>query len=145
SSQITSGDYDIIDCYGLDGKDEFVYYSSAKNGAINKSVHRIKTDGSAEALLSAAIGTTDADFSAGMNYFVKTYSLANVPPVFTLCDNTGKEIAVLENNFQLLETLSDYTLSTKEFLEFNGAEGKLNAWIIKPTNFDPTKKYPVYM
>lgn len=145
SMQITSGDYDIIDCYGIDNNDTYVYYSSAKSGAINKSLHRIKLDGTDEVLLSEAEGTTDADFSTGMNYFVKTYSLANVPPVFTLCDNTGQEIAVLENNFQLLQTLSDYDLSTKEFVEFNGAEGKLNGWIIKPTDFDPTKKYPVYM
>lgn len=143
--QITKGEYDVIECYGIDKNNEFIYYSSAKNGAINKTVHKIKLNGSGEELLSTAEGTTDAEFSEGMNYFVKTYSSANVPPVFTLCNNKGEEIIVLENNFQLLQTLSNYKLAQKEFLTFEGAEIPLNGWIIKPADFDPNKKYPVYM
>jgi dipeptidyl-peptidase-4 len=62
-----------------------------------------------------------------------------------LCDNTGKEISVLENNSELNETLSDYTISNKEFVKFKGHSEELNGWMIKPTNFDPSKKYPVYI
>ncbi len=144
NKQITKGEYDVIECYGIDYANEYIYYSSAKNGAINKTLHRIKRDGSNELLISENEGTSDAEFSNGMNYFVKTYSTANVPPVFTLCNNQGGEISVLENNFNLLQTLSNYNLSSKEFLTFEGAEIPLNGWMIKPTNFDPSKKYPVY-
>ncbi len=143
--QITSGEYDVIEFYGIDQNNEFIYYSSAKNGAINKTLHKIKLNRSSEMIISEAEGTSDAEFSEGMNYFVKTHSSANVPPVYTLCNNKGEEIMVLENNFQLLQTLSNYKLAQKEFLTFEGAEIPLNGWIMKPANFDPSKKYPVYM
>lgn len=145
SKQISTGSYDVIDLYGINESEGYVYYSSSKFGAINKSVHKIKLDGSGEELLSERFGTTDAEFSEGMKYFVKTFSTANIPPVYTLCKNNGSEIAVMENNFELIERLSAYQLSEKEFLNFEGAQMPLNGWMIKPHNFDPNKKYPVYM
>ena len=52
---------------------------------------------------------------------------------------------VLEDNKVLKEKLQTYKLSPKEFFTIKGAEMDLNAWMIKPVNFDPSKKYPVYM
>jgi dipeptidyl-peptidase-4 len=62
-----------------------------------------------------------------------------------LCDKTGKELIVLEDNASLREKLTKLNLPSKEFLQVKGADGTLlNAWMIKPANFDPNKKYPVY-
>ena len=41
--------------------------------------------------------------------------------------------------------LSRYNLSDKNFVTFKGHEIELNGWMIKPPNFDPSKKYPVYI
>ena len=144
-SQVTKGNWDVIEFLGINEESGTIYYTSAEYGAIHKSVHSIQIDGSNQQCISSKKGHNDAEFSSGMKYFIKTYSSANVPPVFTLCDHTGKEIAVLENNFDLLQTLSEYKLSEKEFVEFKGAEKTLNGWMIKPVDFDPTKKYPVYI
>jgi dipeptidyl-peptidase-4 len=62
-----------------------------------------------------------------------------------LCSNDGKEISVLESNAKLNGVLANYKLSTKEFVKFHSGETELNGWMIKPTDFDPTKKYPVFM
>lgn len=145
STQITNGEWDVIQFLGIDESKSMIYYTSAEEGAIYKTIYKIKIDGSGKKRISSATGTSDADFSNGMKYFIKTYSNANTPPVYSLCDNNGKEIKVLEDNSRLNKTLSQYELSTKEFVTFKGAEIELNGWIIKPTNFDPTKKYPVYM
>jgi dipeptidyl-peptidase-4 len=76
---------------------------------------------------------------------VKTYSNANTPPVYTLCDNSGKELSVLEDNIALRTKLSTFNLSKKEFVTFKSGETTLNGWMIKPVNFNPQFKYPVYI
>lgn len=145
SKQITTGNWDVIEFLGIDEDANMIYYTSAEKGAIHKGIYKIGLDGSNKTSLSLEEGHNDAEFSNGMKYFIKTYSNANTPPVFSLCDNTGKEISVLENNFALKERLSEYTLATKEFVKFKGHELELNGWMMKPANFDPNKKYPVYI
>ncbi|MDX2360382.1 MAG: S9 family peptidase [Crocinitomicaceae bacterium] len=145
STQITSGEWDVIELLGIDDKNTTIYYSSAENGAIHKSIYRIGIKGTKKKLISSATGYNDADFSNGMKYFVKTYSNANTPNVFTLCDNSGRELSVLEDNSSLAKKLDGYKLGMKEFITFKGHETELNGWIIKPVDFDPSKKYPVYI
>lgn len=145
SRQITSGNWDVIEFLGIDEDANKVYYSSAEKGAIHKGIYKIGLDGSGKTSISSEEGHNDAEFSNGMKYFIKTYSNANTPPVFSLCDNTGKEISVLEDNAQLNKTLSEYTISKKEFVSFKGHSEQLNGWMIKPANFDSSKKYPVYI
>lgn len=145
STQVTSGDWDVIEFLGVDEKKKMVYYSSAEAGAIHKGIYKIKLNGKGKKAISSETGSNDAEFSNGMKYFIKTYSSANTPDVYSLCDNSGKEITVLEDNADLKNRLATYTLSKKEFVKFKGHELELNGWMIKPANFDPNKKYPVYM
>lgn len=144
-TQITTGDWDVIDFLGIDDKNTTIYYTSAENGAINKSIYKIGINGKKKQLISSSEGTNDADFSNGMKYFIKTYSDANTPPVFTLCDNNGKELTILESNYELKSTIEKYNFAKKEFVTFKGHAEKLNGWMIKPKDFDPSKKYPVYI
>ncbi|MCJ8290508.1 MAG: S9 family peptidase [Crocinitomicaceae bacterium] len=145
STQITTGNWDVIEFMGIDEDANMIYYSSAEKGAIHKGIYKIGLDGSKKSSLSSEEGNNGAKFSNGMKYFIKTYSNANTPPVFSLCDNTGKEISILEDNAKLNETLTNYTISKKEFVLFKGHSEELNGWMIKPPNFDPSKKYPVYV
>jgi len=144
SRAVTSGNWDVIECLGIDAKN-MVYYTSAETGALHQTIHKIRLDGKKKQCLSAGTGTSEASFSNGMKYFIKTYSTANTAPVYSLCDNEGKEITVMEDNSRLMESLEDYNLSTKEFITFKGHEVALNGWMMKPKDFDPTKKYPVYI
>lgn len=79
-----------------------------------------------------------------MKYYVHSWSNANTPPVYTLMKANGETIAILEDNEILQFLMKEYGFQTKEFFEIQGAAMKLNAWMIKPANFDPSKKYPVY-
>jgi dipeptidyl-peptidase-4 len=144
-TQITTGDWDVIEFLGIDDKNTTIYYSSAENGAINKCIYKIDLTGKKKTLLSAKSGSNNAEFSNGMNYFIKTYSDANTPPIYTLCNNSGKELTVLENNAGLKATIEKYKFAKKEFITFKGHTEELNGWMIKPPNFDPSKKYPVYI
>jgi len=145
SQQVTKGEWDVIEFLGIDEKSNTIYYTSAESGPIYKGIYKIDLKGKKKKLISSDKGYNDADFSSGMKYFVKTYSDANTPPVYTLCDNNGTKLSTLENNLQLRNTLSSYNLPKKEFVKFKGHKIELNGWMLKPADFDPSKKYPVYI
>lgn len=145
-NQITKGNWDVISFEGYDEKLNTLYYISTENGQINRDIYSIKLDGSAKKRLSPQDGTTSAEFSTGLKYYVSTYSNANTPPVYELHSADGKLVKVLENNATLKTKMGEYALSKKEFFTFKNAEGvELNGWMMKPKDFDPAKKYPVYM
>ncbi len=145
SQQITKGNWDVIEFLGINEANGQIFYTSAEKSSISKGIYRINLNGKDKKAISLETGHNDAEFSTGMKYFIKTYSNANTPPVITLCNANGKELTTLENNERLKSKLKAYELAKKEFMTIQGAEGSLNAWMIKPANFDPSKKYPVYI
>ena len=111
-----------------------------------REIYKININGKGLKKISSATGTNTAFFSNGCNYFINYYSNANTPNFITLNDNAGKQIRVLEDNKKLNDRLAEYNLTKKEFLTVTTSVGvQLNAWMIKPSNFDPAKKYPVFM
>lgn len=145
-NQITNGNWDVVEFNGYDEKSRTLFYTSTENGQINRDVYSVKLDGSSKKRLSTSEGTTHAEFSNGMKFYVSTYSNANTPPVYELHSADGKLIKVLEDNADLKNKMKNYNLSKKEFFTFKNTDGiELNGWIMKPQNFDANKKYPVYM
>jgi dipeptidyl-peptidase-4 len=145
TKQITSGNWDVIEFYGINEKMKTIYFSSAEKSPIHKGIYKINFDGTKKKAISAETGYNGAEFSANMNYFMKISSDANTPKKYTLCNNDGKELAILENNDKLIEKIKTFDFSKREFIQIKGKEDLLNASIIYPKDFDPTKKHPVYM
>ena len=108
-------------------------------------MYAVSLDGKKKTKLSPLKGTTDASFSTSFKYYVSTFSDANTPPVYELHRADGKLIKILEDNKKLKEKLTQYDLTKKEIFTFKTSDGiELNGWVMKPTNFDATKKYPVF-
>jgi dipeptidyl-peptidase 4 len=143
--QITTGSWDVIEVKGFDPSTKNIYFTSSEFGATQKDLFSVHLESKAKNRLSTKKGHTDANFSNGMKYFIQTWSDANTPPVTSLHRQDGTQIQVLEDNQALRAKLESYKLRQKEFLTLNGAAGELNAWMIKPYNFDANEKHPVYM
>ncbi|MDI9310396.1 MAG: DPP IV N-terminal domain-containing protein [Limnohabitans sp.] len=145
--QITKGAWEVTNYYGFDEKNGMIYYQSVENGSINRDVYAIKLDGSGKKRLTIKTGTNAATFSPNFQYFINSFSNATSAPKYTLNESkTGKELKVIASNEKLEEKLKSYNLPKKEFFELTTEKGiKLNAWLIKPKNFDENKKYPVFM
>lgn len=145
--QVTKGAWEVTNYYGFDEKNGMIYYQSVENGSINRDVYAIKLDGSGKKRLSTQTGTNAATFSPNFQYFINSFSSAKNAPKYTLNETkSGKEIKVIASNEKLEEKLAAYNLPSKEFFELTTEKGhKLNAWMIKPKDFDPNKKYPVFM
>ncbi len=146
-NQVTKGNWEVTDYYGFDEKTKTVFYQSTEEGSINRAVFRIGLDGKNKVKLSQDIGTNAATFSPNFQYFINSFSSASQPTIYTLNESkTGKQIQVIENNEALATKLKDYDLPQKEFFVLKTEKGNaLNAWILKPKDFDPSKKYPVFM
>jgi dipeptidyl-peptidase 4 len=145
-TQVTKGNWDVIEIQGMDEENGLIYYLSAENGATQQELYVVSLDGSNKKKLSARKGNNSTSFSKGMKYFVNYHSDANTPSFISLHEANGKQIKVLEDNQALRDRLEKYDLPSKEFFQFDNGQGtKLNAWMIKPAGFDPNKTYPVFM
>ena len=146
SQQVTTGNWEVTKYHGMNQDDNKVFYTSNEEGTINKSLYCINLDGSDKTKLSEDLGTHSSTFSNGMKYYSNTYSTANAPPYISLHNHTGKEIRVLEDNADLSTKMEEFDLTKKEFFSFTTSEDiELNGWMIKPSDFDPNKQYPVFM
>ena len=145
TTQITKGNWDVVEFLGINEKTKTLYYTSVENGTINKGIYKIGLNGKTKKLISSSEGTNDAEFSNGMHYFIKTYSDANTPNIISLCNENGKELNILENNSSLATKLKFHSISPKKFIKIKGVEKDLNAWIIYPPKFDSTKTYPLFL
>ncbi|MFA5555915.1 MAG: S9 family peptidase [Flavobacteriaceae bacterium] len=145
--QITKGNWDVTQFYGYDSKTKTIFYQSVENGSTNRDVYKIGLNGKNKVRLSSLNGTNKATFSPNYQFFINSYSSATEPPKYTLNEvKSGKEIKVIIDNSALKDKLKKFDLPEKEFFELTTEKGhKLNAWMIKPKNFDPNKKYPVLM
>ena len=145
--QITKGAWEVTAYYGFDEKSKTVYYQSVEGSSINREVYKINISGTNKVKLSSKTGTNSATFSPNYQYFINSFANTQTPPVYTLNDSkAGKELKKIVSNEKLLEKLAPYNLPQKEFLELKTENGQtLNTWIIKPSNFDATKKYPLLM
>ncbi|MBE0639005.1 MAG: S9 family peptidase [Bacteroidales bacterium] len=144
-NQITSGKWEVTDVLGIDQKNKKVFFQSTEASPLERNIYVVGFDGKGKKLLTPDKGWNSGQFSTDFTYFIKTYSDANTPPVYSVnSGRDGREIRVLAENSRLIEKRREYGLSSKEFFTITTSEGvDLNAWKIMPHHFDPNKKYPV--
>ena len=143
--QITKGKFEVKSFLGWDEKTNTYYYSSNEESPLRTAIYKIDAKGR-KTKLSSRTGTNQAIFSKSMKYYINTFSNLTTPPVITINDNTGKTLTTLVDNKKLAQKVASMNLPSKEFFTFTTSDGvQLNGWMMKPANFDPSKKYPVIM
>ena len=113
---------------------------------IRRAIYKIDAKG-VKTKLSTQEGTNNATFSDNFAYYVNQYSNANTPVKITVNETkSNKVLRVLQDNARLVDKLAGYSYAEKEFIKVRTASDyELNAWIVKPVDFDESKKYPVLM
>jgi dipeptidyl-peptidase-4 len=144
--KLTSGEWDVQSTYGADEQNGVVYFTGSADGPLVRPLYSVGLDGRGFRRISGAAGSHQVSFDPTFTYYVDTYSDAGTPPVQTLRSADGEEVRILADNAQLREKLEGLELSPPEFLTIQIDEGvELNAWLIKPPDFDPTEQYPLLM
>jgi dipeptidyl-peptidase-4 len=145
-AQLSKGNFDVTEVYGLDEKRGLLFYQAAKSSPLNRELFSVNINSGKTEQISTKTGTNTAQFSSDYKYFVNIFSDANTPPYITVNRDNGNELYVLEDNKNLVKLLKQHNYSNKEFFTFKTDDDiALNAWMIKPADFDSTKRYPVFM
>lgn len=143
--KIGDGNYDITAVYGMDESTGDIYYQAAALNPHDRQIFVTHKNGKTERLTSKE-GWNTAIFSGDYQYFINTWSDYDNPFVYALCNNRGKTLSVLQDNQELKAKTLQYGFTPKEIFTFTTSEGvKLDGWMVKPENFDASKKYPVIL
>ncbi len=144
--QLTSGNYDVMEILACDPVSKTVYYQAAEESPLQRAIYKVDILKGTKTKLSTKAGYNTAGFSSNGKYFINNWSNTENPSLVTMNDASGKELRVLEDNKELKNKLPSLGLPKKEFITVKGADGtSLNAWMLKPANFNSSKKYPLLM
>ena len=147
---LTPGEYDVIDRSVVDEElNCFYFYASPKNGT-QKDLYRVPLDGSGKMeQISPADqqGTHDYDFSPDRKWAFHTFSTLDQPPVIDLVEiSQHRTVKVLEDNHQIQARMEKLNHRPTELLTLTTDDDiSMDAYLVKPRNFDPSKKYPVFV
>lgn len=142
---IGDGTYDITENYGYNEANGDVFYQAASINPHDRQVLVCHKNGKT-ARLTNQKGWNSAVFAGDYSYFINTWSDYDTPYVFTVRDAAGKVLSTPEDNKKLRETIAQYGWTKKEPFTFTTSEGvKLDGWMVKPADFDASRKYPVIL
>ncbi|MEI7489915.1 MAG: S9 family peptidase [Bacteroidota bacterium] len=142
--QLTNGQWDVARVAGVDEPNRRVFFSAGFSSPMNREVFSVSLDGGEPARLSEREGSNSPDFSSNFAFYVNRWSDINTPPVITVNNAEGKEVRILQENAKLKDIIKEYNFGKADFFTVVTDNGiNLNAWMLKPPDFDPAKKYPV--
>lgn len=145
-NQVTSGNWDIIKVLGISVNDKTIYYVSAEASPLEQQLYSIKFDGSDKQKISAVPGYHRINMSPNTKYYIDSYSNINQPLKVDLKNSKGDLLKNLEDNASVGKFLASHKYSPKELFSFTTSDSvKLDCSMIKPFDFDSTKKYPAIL
>lgn len=143
---LTEGAWEVTDFYGLDEANGKFYFQAAKQSPLEREVYEGNLKNTQPKLLRGGEGVTSAKFSSTFDYLVTSQSTANTPAIHAIYKRDGSLVRMIEDNSALIKKQQDYGVQPLEFFNFKTSENvALNGWMIKPPNFNPEEKYPVFM
>ena len=149
-SLLTPGKYDVIDRATIDEDGGWFYFHASPDNGTQKYLHRVPLDGTGtleRITPEAQPGTHDFDFSPDARWAFHTWSTLDKPPVVELVELPKyRAVRVLEDNSELRARMKNVISHPTEFLQLDIGDGvSMDAWMIKPKDFDESKKYPVFI
>ncbi len=147
---LTAGQYDVIDRGAIDENGGWYYFYASPDNGTQRHLHRVSLDGTGklERVTPAdQPGTHGYEFSPDAKWAFHTFSTLDSPPRVELIELEGHRVVrVLEDNINIRNKMKDVLSHATEFLQLDIGNGvSMDAWMIKPKGFDPSKKYPVFI
>jgi dipeptidyl-peptidase 4 len=148
--QVTRGNFDVMGVAAVDPQDEWLYFYASPGNATQRYLFRTRLDGrgSHERLSPAnAAGSHDYNISPDCHWAIHIYSAFSKPPLTDLValPNHGTK-RVLAENGPLRSRIAPLLDARADFFQVKVEGGAtLDGWMIKPSDFDPTRKYPILM
>ena len=149
-SLLTPGDYDVIERGTVDEVAGWFYFYASPDNGTQKYLYRVPLDGQGtleRVTPDGQAGTHDYDFSPDAKWAFHTFSTLDTPPVVSLVElREHRVVRLLEDNNELRTKMKSLVLHPTEFLQLEIGDGvSMDAWMMKPRDFDESKKYPVFI
>ena len=149
---ITQGEWEVTGFHGIDEESNTAYFTSTEASSIERHLYRTEVSfephdtAALPTQITSATGTHRIDMSTDLRYYIDTHSTVAQPPATTLHRADGTQLAVLESNEALIDTLARLDVPTPEFTQVPAADGTpLNAYVIRPSDIDPSQEHPLLM
>ncbi|MFA5328245.1 MAG: S9 family peptidase [Prolixibacteraceae bacterium] len=141
-AQITKGNWEVTELLGFDDEEKSMFFEATKASPIERNIYRINIRSGKTNRLTADSGTHSAVLSPDKKFLIDRWSGTTVPGQIDLISEKGERKQTV---FQAKNTLKDYELGENTVFTIKAADDSTNLFcrMIKPNNFDPTKKYPV--
>jgi len=141
--QLTKGSWEVDSLIGVDEKKDLVYFSGSQEHVWERHLYRVQLNGGGVvSRLSEQQGWHSIDMNPSCQYYLDYFSDFITPTKVSLYNSDVKLIAIIEANE--VKAFKEYGLSRPEFFSFDTDYNvTLNAFMMKPPDFDPSKKYPV--
>lgn len=143
---VTSGDWEVTQVVGVDEKAKTLYYISTEGNYLDRTFYSISLDGKKKTKLSSTSGTHAVNMSNDFQIYIDYFNSTTQPLTVSLYKTKGNSlIKVLENNEALKKTIEEYGIASKEYFKYIAADGttQVDGFLMKPKNFEASKKYPV--
>jgi dipeptidyl-peptidase-4 len=141
--QVTDGRWEARTLHGVDEAGGWIYFSGTERSPVGGDVYRVRLDGSGLQRISAAPGTHTAAFNPSFTLYIDTWSDLTTPPQVRVHRADGTEARTI--HAEPVKALAEYRLSKPALLQVKARDGfVMEAMLIKPPDFDPSRKYPVY-
>lgn len=145
-NKVTSGAWDVNNIAGVNEKQNTILYVSTEQSPLERHLYSIGTDGKGKKKLTEAAGRHMVNVSDNGQYFIDTYSNLDTPTQVNLRSVNGDLIKVYEENKAVKEYAETHFYAKRELLSFTASDGqKIDIYLTKPANFDPSKKYPLVL
>jgi dipeptidyl-peptidase-4 len=149
-SLLTPGEYDLIDRAAIDEAGGWFYFYASPDDATAKALYRVPLDGSGQRERITPVeqaGTHNYDFSPDARWAIHSFSTLDSPPIVELVElPSHRVVRVLEQNEEIRDRMREVLSQPTEFVQLDIGDGvTMDAWLLKPKDFDPSKKYPVFV
>lgn len=139
--QITKGDWIVTELNGFDTKEKNVFITTTKDSPIDRTFYKVNIKSGKMQKLTPDDGMHKISLSPDAKYFIDNYSSQKVPSVSNIVTTKGKKVSTI---FEAENPTKDYKLGECKIGKIKTKDGKTDLYyrLIKPTNFNPNKKYP---
>ena len=139
---LTSGEWEVGSVIGVDDERGFVYFYGKKDSPTEHQIYRVKLDGSGFEQISTELTWHTGEFAPDFRHYVGFSSDIRTPTQVVLRTGDGKAVRMLEKN--AIPALAEFNMVYPEFMTITTSDGvELSACMMKPADFDPSRKYPV--
>ncbi|MCM1150840.1 MAG: S9 family peptidase [Alistipes sp.] len=143
-AQVTKGEWEVTEVVAATPKR--VWFLSTETSPLRRNLYSATLDGKDKRRLTPDDGFYTIAPSAGMKYYISTFSSATTPNRIEIRTGDGRPVRTLATSAELQRELAATNRPAKEFFTFTTERGdELNAYIVRPRDFDPSKRYPVLL